>query len=102
MDQTALCFAEQVRFQVLLDVACAKKEKRFGNRMKCHVEEHTQKAQGPSEAERQHHDPAMVNARVGQQAPKALLDKDKRNGDSHRKESEDNQKLRAKLRAQTF
>ena len=87
---------------MLLDISGAKEKQGLGNRVKCHVKKHAQDAQRPAEAECKHHDPAVVNAGIGQHAPEAPLDEDERNCYSHRKQSEKNQEMRGKLRAQAF
>ena len=98
MDQPAFRLLEQVGFQMLLDISGTKEEQGLGHRMKRHVQKHAQDTQRPSEAECQHHDPAVVNARIRQQAPEVLLHEDEGDGHSHGEQSEQNQELRAKLR----
>ena len=102
MDQPAFRLPEKIGVQMLLDISGTKEEQRLGHRMKGHVQKHAQDTQRPSEAECQHHDPAVVNARIGQQAPEVLLHEDEGDGHSHGEQPEQNQELRAKLRAQAF
>src|SRR6266700_6737124 len=73
MNQATLGLLKQLGVQVLLDISGTKEEQGLGHGMKCHVEKHAEDTQRPAEAERQHHDPAVVDARIGQQAAEVLL-----------------------------
>src|SRR5207249_5762020 len=99
MDQASFRLAESICLQLLLDISGAKEKQRLGNRMKRHVKKHAKDAQRPPEAEGKHHNPAVVNAGIGQHTPEVLLDEDERDGYPHRKQSEKNQKVRGKPRA---
>ena len=101
MNQSTFGAAELIGPQVLLDVAGTEKQQRLRHRVKGHVQQHANRSQRAPERQAQHHDPAVVDARIRQQPAETPLHQDKGHRDAHRQEAENHQQLRCELRPQT-
>ena len=70
--------------------------------MKQHVQHRAQGAQLPAKAERRHHDPRVVDARIGQDAAEIALRQNERRGHEDGRHAEARQQFARKLVAQAF
>src|SRR5690242_19925734 len=87
---------------MLLDVSRAKEEKRFGDGMKGHMQQHPQRSEGAAETQAENHDPEMIDTRIRQEPPETPLNQYERNRHSNRQESEKDEELRSELRTQAL
>ncbi len=94
MDDAFLDVLKVVRFVVLIDIAGAQEEERFGNGVIRHVQHESERAQRAANSECGNHDARVLNARVRKEPAEPPLDQNERNGDSHGEHAEQDQQLR--------
>ena len=64
---------EQIGFELLVDIACTKKQQRFGHGVIRHVKHQGKGPELASHAERGHHDAGVIDGVIGEQAPEVPL-----------------------------
>src|ERR1017187_6661871 len=77
VNQPALCPAELVRFQMLLDISSAEEQERLRDGMERHMQQHAQGSQRTAKCQTQYHDSAVVDARISQKPAETPLHKNK-------------------------
>src|SRR5260221_2987719 len=87
---------------MLLDVSRTKEQKRFGDGMKRHMQQHSQRSECTAEAKAENHDSTMIDARVRQKPPETPLNQYERNRHPNGQESENDEELRSELRTQAL